>query len=171
MKKLVIPALMATTLVLSACDRAKEQIGLTRRIPDEFAVVKRAPLEIPADLSALPTPQPGAPRPQEQSPEVQARNALISGGENVVITSTPTKGEEALLARVGEADPAIRQKVNAEADTNAESSRPVVKRLLNMGADTAPATIVDAPEEAKRIIDNKAKGEAATKGETPTIDD
>jgi predicted GNAT superfamily acetyltransferase len=31
-----------------------------RERPDEFAVTKAAPLQVPADLSTLPAPQPGA---------------------------------------------------------------------------------------------------------------
>jgi uncharacterized lipoprotein len=32
-----------------------------RERPDEFAVTKAQPLDVPADLSTLPPPQPGAP--------------------------------------------------------------------------------------------------------------
>ena len=40
---------LAAALTLSACAGAKEELGLTRSAPDEFAVVKRAPLEMPPE--------------------------------------------------------------------------------------------------------------------------
>jgi Protein of unknown function (DUF3035) len=38
-----------------------------RERPDEFAVTKAAPLAVPADLNALPTPQPGATGPAKDT--------------------------------------------------------------------------------------------------------
>ncbi len=176
-KTVLVSALLAGSVVsLSACDTAKEQLGLTRRTPDEFAVVKRAPLEIPPNLNtALPPPTPGAPRPQEKTAVAQARSAVI--GSDVATFSDPSveiyssAGEEALLSRAGPADPDIRNKVNAESAQVNEDNRPVAQRLLNIGKDEQPAVIVDAPAEARRIIDNKAAGAPVTQGETPTIDD
>ena len=47
---------------LSACGSSGV---FDRERPDEFAVSRAAPLSVPADLSTLPAPQPGAARPQE----------------------------------------------------------------------------------------------------------
>ncbi|HET6522089.1 MAG TPA: DUF3035 domain-containing protein, partial [Geminicoccaceae bacterium] len=62
---------------LAACgDRTvAERLGLGKRSPDEFAIVKRAPLVRPPDYELRP-PRPGAPRPQEPDAREAARAAL-----------------------------------------------------------------------------------------------
>jgi hypothetical protein len=165
--------LLVTTLPLMACDTVKEQLGVTRRTPDEFAVVKRAPLEIPPSLTnaSLPPPQPGAPRPQEISPEQKARAAIgLTGTETEAQLS---QSEINLLAKTGglSADPNIRAKVNVETDEEAERTIPTVKRLLNIGSDKPAATIIDAPAELQRIQSNKKAGQPVTQGATPNKED
>ena len=70
-------------LLLTACggvSGVRDQLGVTKDSPDEFAVVRRAPLEIPPNVftqASLPTPQPGAPRPQEKAPAIAAKTALF----------------------------------------------------------------------------------------------
>ena len=64
------PVLLMAVLALSACDSAKKQLGIERQAPDEFAVVKRAPLAMPPDYTLRP-PTPGAQRPQEQTTDKQ----------------------------------------------------------------------------------------------------
>ena len=51
----------AAACALSACESAKQAIGLGKNPPDEFQVVAQAPLTMPPDFN-LPTPTPGAPR-------------------------------------------------------------------------------------------------------------
>ncbi|PZP56976.1 MAG: DUF3035 domain-containing protein [Micavibrio aeruginosavorus] len=168
MKKLIIISLLTATIV-SGCARAKQELGLTRRTPDEFAVVKRAPLEIPPDLnqvSALPQPVPGKQRPQEASPE-QAAQAAILGSQIPTLEQSST-GESALLQKAGASSAVtnIRNVVDREAVDTAEKNRPVAKRIMNWGNkdDAGAAVIVDAPAEAKRIKQKQA-------GETPSIEE
>lgn len=72
--------MVATSMVLSACG-AGDALGIgKKRAPDEFKVVKRAPLEIPYQLT-LPVPQPGAPRPQETAPQDKAKQAVFGADE------------------------------------------------------------------------------------------
>lgn len=159
--------LCATTL--SGCSRVKEELGLIRRTPDEFAIVKRAPLEIPADLNqvaSLPPPQPGAQRPQELNPEQAAQMAIL--GTSSQSAAAPSSGESVLLQKAGATNinPSIRETVNREAVENAEANRPVAKRIMNWGnkQDPGAAVIVDAPAEYKRIQEKKP-------GETPSIEE
>jgi len=49
---------------------------LDRERPDEFAVTKAAPLAIPTEFT-LPTPQEGAPRPQEGDTKQQVLDAMF----------------------------------------------------------------------------------------------
>ena len=65
---------------LSACENAREAIGIGKQSPDEFAVVTRAPLSMPPDFSLRP-PRPGAERSQEKSVTDSARDLLVKSTE------------------------------------------------------------------------------------------
>lgn len=157
-------------LSLTACSVAKDQLGLERKSPNEFAVVTRAPLEMPASHT-LPPPRPGAERPQEVSTDIQAEQAIL--GATKTYSADVSSGEDALLQQAGAntADPAIRRKVEADAREGSTTKVSGIKKLLNIGSDKVPATVVDATEEAKRLQENKAAGKSVTEGETPTTDD
>lgn len=170
---LVLP-LLATVLPLTACSEVKDQLGLTRRTPDEFAVISRAPLEIPPELNGqLPVPQPGMQRPQEISPGDAAQAALLS--ERVPTSDTQSSAENTLLQKAGasQATPDIRSIVNRESVENTKDQRPVVKRILSIvdSKDAGPAAVLDAPGEMQRLKTNKQTGQPVTQGDTPTLDD
>jgi hypothetical protein len=65
--------------LLAGCTDFKQIIGLDQPMPDEFAVESRAPLTIPPDFNLRP-PEPGAPRPQEESTEKQAEQIMEQAG-------------------------------------------------------------------------------------------
>lgn len=168
-------SLLTTALPLTACSGVKEQLGLTRRMPDEFAVVTRAPLEIPPDINqgALPVPQPGAYRPQEIQPGDAAQAAILSAP--VPNAQSESTAESSLLqkAGAGQSNPNIRAIVNKESADGVEDNRPVVKKLLGKidPKDKGAAAIVNAPAELQRLKNNKQSGQPVTQGDTPTIDD
>lgn len=162
---------MVSTMALGACSGAKEQLGLTRSAPDEFAVVKRAPLAMPPDYTLRP-PRPGMARPQEQHPSAQAQAAIF--GEAAPTGQGFTKAEAALLTDAGAdiAQPGIREIVDQETAAMAPKTLPVAKRLLNIGSDTPQepeAQIVDPVKEAERLRENREVGAPVTAGETPTV--
>src|ERR1043165_793788 len=75
---LTLPLALALALpAVAGCSSTKEMLGLTKRSPDEFQVVSRAPLSMPPDYSLRP-PTPGAPRPQEGTTTQQAEN-IVTG--------------------------------------------------------------------------------------------
>ncbi len=162
---------------LAACANAKEQMGIAKKAPDEFAVIKRAPLSMPPDYSLRP-PSPGAPRPQEQTTSEQAAATVFGGpkqGETPAAKKAGPKGGEAsLLAHAGAqiADPNIRQKIDAETIEIAKESVPVAKKILGLGGDPsqAPSSVVNAKEEAERLKKNKEEGKPVTAGETPSVE-
>ncbi|MBE2191969.1 MAG: DUF3035 domain-containing protein [Alphaproteobacteria bacterium] len=158
-----------TILTLPACETAKEKMGLTRHTPDEFMVMKRAPLEMPDDMKSLPKPRPGLSRPQEVEATLQAKQAIM-GGE-VTKSVTPSGAEQKLLAKAGaqNTNNDIRTIVNKEAVDGEKDTRPVIKKLLNIGDDTPAATILDPTKEAERIQNNKKAGSPVTTGKTPTL--
>ena len=64
------------TFGFGGCENAKETIGLAKQAPDEFAVVTRAPLNIPPKFDLRP-PKLGAKRPQKVTPTSKARTILL----------------------------------------------------------------------------------------------
>jgi hypothetical protein len=67
----------AGLLGLSALSACGTSSVLDRERPDEFAVGRAAPIVVPADLSTLPTPQPGAARPQEGETKAAMLEAMF----------------------------------------------------------------------------------------------
>ncbi len=59
MKSKIFFGAVALAATLSGCSSSGV---FDRERPDEFAVTKAAPLVMPADMAALPAPQPGAAR-------------------------------------------------------------------------------------------------------------
>lgn len=157
-------------LALAACSGTKETLGLTKKAPDEFAVVKRAPLAMPPDYTLRP-PQPGAPRPQEDSMDVEARAAVF--GAAASSGAAKTKAEDILLQKTGgaQADPAIRRTVDREVTDAPAYKKPVAQRLLGWakpGNAEPEASVVDAKAEAERLKKNAEEGKPVTAGETPS---
>ncbi len=173
-KKFFLTFALCTPLALTACSGAKESLGLTKEAPDEFYVVRRAPLELPPpDYTQLQKPVLGAQRPQEQTTKEQAQKAVF--GMDAAQEKTISTGESALLKEAGayNADPSIRETVNAETLEQRDRNKPVAQKLLGIGGDrnSISATIVDAEKEAARLKENKEKGLPPTHGETPTRED
>lgn len=176
--------LLISSALLSACSagEVRDQLGLTRQSPDEFAVLRRAPLEIPEELlvtasndgAALPTPEKGAPRPQETSPDEKARQALL-GTNTQPAEITLSSADQSFLTKTGalEASPSIRSTVNLETATLHDRNKPVAEKLLGIGGDKyePSATVVDAEKEAQRLRTNKEEGKPVTAGETPSIEE
>ncbi len=176
MKRVVLTGfLVAASLGVTACDKTKEQFDITKKAPDEFAITKRAPLEMPPEYTLRP-PTPGAPRPQEQAADTQAKAALV--GEEAAKrapTEGLTPGESVLLQKTGaaQASPSIRNKVDRETAEMADEDMPGIDKIKEMiGKDVEPpATVVDPKAETERIKQNKALGKPVTEGKTPTIEE
>lgn len=163
---------LALALALSACGNTKQVLGLDRQAPDEFTVVSRAPLAIPPQFSLRP-PEPGAPRPQEGTAEMQARRALTGQQvQQAYLNAGLSPGEATLLSKTGavQAPDDIRQVVNREASTLADEQRGLTERLVFWREATPPGDVVDPDAEQRRIRENQALGEPVTRGETPKIE-
>jgi hypothetical protein len=101
----------ATALSLGACGNVRQSLGMTRVTPDEFLTVSTAPLSLPPEYGLRP-PQPGQPRPQDVTPEVEARRILATERGAVV----RSEGEQALAARVGAGTEAVDSRVRYMVD-------------------------------------------------------
>jgi len=140
-----------TVLLLAGCSGAKETLGLERQAPDEFKVLKRAPLEQPPNFTLRP-PKPGAERPQEQEPSVQAKQSVF--GNITASASEPTSAEAILLrdAQAGISDPNIREKIDSEAGGIQSDNRPVADKILGVfGGKGSAGDVIDPVEESARI--------------------
>jgi len=185
-------AIAPMVLGLSGCDTFKEQVGLTKKSPDEFTVITKAPLVMPPDFSLRP-PRPGAKGPRDIEPKDQARMALLQGGratagqarqagKNTLAgaaannsankTIQKAAGAELLIlqkAGAEGADSSIRQIVNRETSVLAEKDSNFTDRLIFWQPKQPFGSAVDASEEAKRLREAAAMGDNPGKGETPVI--
>ncbi len=164
--------LLALAVGVTGCAKTREVFGLNKSAPDEFAVVTRAPLSLPPDYGLRP-PTPGVQRPQERAIRDEARRILVSSGTSrVPDTSTaPSVGESALLKKAGAAntDPSIRQQVSRENKLLVAGDKGFVDRLIFWRKETPKHSEIDATREARRLSENAAMGDPATKGATPVI--
>jgi Protein of unknown function (DUF3035) len=176
-------ALLTIPLVLSACSGGSVQraLGLNKRSPDEFAVVSRAPLIVPPDFELRP-PRPGEARPEVGTTSDQARARLLDqssvsaasldrSGAPPAASSATSAGQQALLqeAGAGASDPGIRQTIAEENQSLAAVEGDLFTRLLQWREPVKLGATVDAPAEAERLRTNRADGQLATAGDTPSV--
>ena len=172
-----VVCLAAAALALSACENVRSELGLTKQSPDEFRVVSRAPLSLPPEFTLRP-PEPGTVRPQEGSPQDQAKRAVFRAeapGETLderIPADGRSIGERSLLMAAGadKAEPGIRQIVDRETGRLNEESESFVNDLVFWRDEPPPGEVIDAEGEAQRLRENAALGRSVTSGETPTIE-
>ena len=166
----VLVGLVATLgLTIAACGNVMDAMGLTKKPPDEFVVVTRAPLSLPPDFTLRP-PRPGAPRPQEASVQDRAKAALY--GDSVrSVRGTRSKGEQALLKRAGATGTrsGIRGTVEREQAQRTDESVSLFEKMIFWNTSESPSEIIDPAKEAERIRQASAIGELPGEGETATI--
>jgi hypothetical protein len=163
--------LFAALMGLTSCSGVKEQLGVGRHSPDEFTVVKRAPLTLPPDY-ALRAPAEGSVPPAAAS---AARAKTVLMGEAAAQEKKGTS-EEALLERMGVsgADPDIRTVINRENGYIALENKAVADKLIfwkdDQNAADAPASVVDPKAEADRLRKNQEEGKPVNAGDVPVIE-
>ncbi|MGH7089011.1 MAG: DUF3035 domain-containing protein [Stellaceae bacterium] len=157
--------LLVAAQVLCGCDSFYRAIGKEKVVPDEFAVVQRAPLAVPPDFDLRP-PRLGAARPQEESPADQARQAVFRLGDDAKDNLPPaasrrSPGEGELLKEAGAANVSsnIRQLL-AKDNTTGDVSPSLVDRLAFWRKNgPAPADrVVNPVAETERL---KARSDEA----------
>ena len=90
---------LAGILTLAACAGGDTpnlmRVRSTGNGPDPFSVVPQQPLEMPSNLSALPTPTPGGSNRTDADPEA---DAIIALGGNPNAARTSPAADDALIA-------------------------------------------------------------------------
>src|SRR5690348_9568138 len=159
------------SLPLAGCDSFNRALGLEKVVPDEFAVVSRAPLAVPPDYSLRP-PKPGAAPTQEVTPTEQARQTIFRAGDQQAGlppgAEKRSSGENELLraAGAGSAPPNIRETIAREANAEPVDQSFVDKLLFWRSADNSPGQVINPQTEADRL---KGKSPSGMNG-TPRIE-
>lgn len=169
MRKSVLILAAVTIASLGACSDVKKQIGMGRASPDEFMVVKRAPLTMPPDYE-LRAPSPDSLPPASEASN-QAKAALM--GETAA-TAEKGSAEEALLQKMGaeNPDPSVRTAINRENGVIELENRKLVDKLIFWSdkPGEAPSSVVDAKQEKQRLEKNEAAGKPVNDGAVPVIE-
>jgi hypothetical protein len=143
----------AVLLGLAACSgTVQENLGMGKNVPDEFQVVRRAPLTLPPDYSLRP-PTPGAPPPAAQDTATQARE-ILTGQPAPAPDTRQSAGEVALLAQSSvQAAPGIRQTLVAEDSEllNIDASRFLFILNFQRKAMEPKPNVLDPVAEAQRL--------------------
>lgn len=154
--------------LLAACGEVREDLGLGRSVPDEFAVVEHPPLSMPPDFGLRP-PRPGAPSLLTVNTNQAAKDAVL--GASPAVDPDLSPAEKALLIATGgsKAPADIRDTVDRESAQKVVASPHLVDRLTDWHPDKQ-ATTVDAEAEAERIQKAKDSNQPVAKGATPVIE-
>lgn len=151
MKKSALIVLASFALV--GCSGVSDQLGLKKQAPDEFAVIKRAPLQLPPNYTLRP-PTPGAARPQEKNTTDTARLKVL-GTQERVFNAGESSGEQALLGKLGaqNAQQGIRETLEEETGIIGVQEKSVAERLLFMESSSASedGVVIDPFEESERL--------------------
>ena len=117
------------------------------RTPDEFRVVRKAPLTVPPDYNLRP-PTPGSARPQELQPDAQARVAVFGAD----IGKDASTGEKSFITAAGgdATDRTVRAQVDFDSAQILRKNRGFADAILNFGRKTGEA-VVDAAAETERL--------------------
>lgn len=162
---------MLLAFALTACSGLRDQLGLNKQPPDEFTVVRKAPLVLPPNFNLRP-PAPGAPEDRSPPATEMARRAL-TGDRVAERAAAPTAGEQALLRQAGtnRAEPNIRRVLLAETTQLRDRDKTLVDRLIFWRDPNAEdEDILDPAAESRRLREASLnRGNTDLGGETPII--
>jgi len=164
--------LLALLLCVSACSSVKRELGVDRNSPDEFMVVKRAPLTLPPDYTLRP---PSATGSVPDSTATEAETAVFG---KTPAPAAKNESDSVFLNKLGadnvSAD--IRAQIDAENGYIAVQNRTVADKLIYWNDANPPlvndkdASVIDAAAEAERLKQNKAAGKPLNQGVVPVIE-
>lgn len=163
-------------LALPACSSVKKELGVARHSPDEFTVVKRAPLTLPPDY-ALKPPVDKHSTTEDTLGDTAAHTAkrTVFGAES---NAAPAgESEQVLLAKMGaeHMNPAIRKQIDKDNGYLALQNQSLIDKLKSkkdvpIDSDRIPSSTVDAKAEAARIKQNLDTGKPINEGDVPVIE-
>jgi len=128
---------------LAGCQSLRDEAGLSRQAPDEFAVTTKAPLIIPPDFNLRP-PAPGAAPLNQTDPTASAEVAMFNTEDPAIAAAQMqgnyTPGERMLLAHAGvqNADPTIRAQLQSDERNMQGADSSFTDRILGSPAKAPP---------------------------------
>ncbi len=168
---------MVAILALGGCARGSVQqaLGLGKRAPDEFAVVKRAPLIVPPEFDLRP-PDPGAPRPNIGRTSDQARVAMTGSGEAPSTASQILGSAAPATAAPSTANAPVAPTRSNGAATGSVGAAAVADDLLAAGtrapangAAVAAAPLTPSAAAAAPSANPPAAAQSETRGELALV--
>ena len=135
------------------------------RTPDEFRVVRKAPLTVPPEYNLRP-PTPGSARPQELAPDQQARVAVFGAD----LGRDASEGEKSFITAAGAdaVDRSVRAQVDFDSAQILRKNRGFADAILNFGKGGSEP-VVDASAEAERLKAEEESLKEVTGGGTVLI--
>jgi Protein of unknown function (DUF3035) len=140
---------LVTMLGMTAALIAMTSACGTLQGPDEFRVVRKAPLVVPPDYNLRP-PAPGESRPQDLQPDAQARVALFGAD----LGRDASVGEKEFIKRAGAdaTDRSVRSQVDFDSAQILRKPRSFADMILSFGKPSSSSEpLVDAAAEAERL--------------------
>jgi len=172
MTRLSIALALATLLVLPACSQVKEELGLNRNSPDEFTVIKRAPLSLPPEYSLRPLSEDGILGNSAQpTMREEAKTAVFGSKQGTTELPSGSNAEDIFLNKVGtnSADANIRKKLDQDNGYVVLENQSTVDKILRRNAGVKQESLVDPKAEAERLKENAETGRPVTSGAVPVI--
>ena len=174
MKKYGACLVLAAVLALSACTSVKKEMGVGRNSPDEFLVVKRAPLTLPPDYGLRPPVNPNDAPPASAAAAASAEEIILGKSTDEASIGSP---EKELLRKIGAdaANPDIRKQIDEDNGYISLQNKTVAEKLIFWNDDQSapqnmPDSVVNAGAEAERIKKAKAEGTPVTGAAVPVIE-
>ena len=136
------------------------------RTPDEFRVVRKAPLTVPPDYNLRP-PSPGEARPQELLPDAQARVAVFGAD----IGGNASSGENLFIKAAGAdaTDRSIRNQVDYDSAQILRKNKGFADAIMFWNKKRAVEPTVDAAAEAERLKTENESVKSVTGGKNVLI--
>lgn len=166
-------ALVAIALSLQGCTSVKKELGVGRNSPDEFLVVKRAPLTLPPDYMLRAPGNPDEASPASESSD-KVKSSILGKSETPAVKGN---AEETLLEKMGvaSANPDIRKKIDEDNGYISIQNRSVANKLIfwddeQPSIDNVPSSVVDPKAETERLKKNKTEGKPVNEGAVPVIE-
>jgi len=180
--KLLFINILATVLLVSACSTVKQELGVARNSPDEFTVVKRAPLTLPPEYNLVPpldANDPAAIAHQEnsmRSSTAQAQEAVFGNKSETKAEVKKAAADNSFLTKLkaDSANPNVRKLIEEDNGYISFKNESLVDKLTSSDEDAAninvPESIVDPKAEDKRIKENIKTNKPVNAGDVPVIE-
>ncbi len=160
--------------VLTSCSGIKKELGFGRNSPDEFTVVKRAPLTLPPEYDLLPLVSDNATgNDTENTVSEKAKTVIFSSNKNTDTQMNSKNPEMALLnkVRASDANDNIRKEIDRENGYIVlDNDKGIVDKIIFWkDEEKQEDPIVDAGAENKRIQEKLKSGEKLDGSTVPVI--